>query len=487
MAVTPEPELAAPDRRFELALRLAAFQDPELVLDETLAEVLAGLGADHAMIAFRRLRALGEHVRFETVNRYKAAGPDDEAERHEAFGATLRALEGGAEDREGRMCVALEQRGHVVGALYVSRNAAFSPEDLTYVQDVSRLLGLALVNTNARHDAEERLSHLERLNRVFLTISHNLDLAKVQDMVLQMTMELTKAERAVILLNEEGQLVFTAGRDRHGPLMPDAEATISRSTCQKVMESLERVIVFNTGDDEALAKRHSVLGMQLKSILAVPLVGSSGPVGVLYVDSRNEMPASIEQDLLVLGAIAGQATILIENARLLRQATVDGLTNLYIRSYFMNRLAEEARRTLRYGGCFSLLVVDVDHFKRINDTYGHQTGDVALQQVAGRIATAVRVGIDLVGRYGGEEMVVLLPATDTPGAEVAAERIRDAIAGLPLATVGGVDIFGTVSIGVATLPAAARSAEDLFAAADRALYIAKNDGRNRVVVAPETP
>jgi two-component system cell cycle response regulator len=227
--------------------------------------------------------------------------------------------------------------------------------------------------------------------------------------------------------------------------------------------------------------------MQLKSILAVPLVGSSGMVGVLYVDSRNELPASIEQDLLVLGAIAGQATILIENARLLRQATVDGLTNLYIRSYFMNRLAEEARRALRYGGCFSLLVVDVDHFKRINDRHGHQVGDLALQQVAARIAAAVRVGIDLVGRYGGEEMVVLLPATDTAGAEVAAERIRAAVEAGPLAVVGDEPVNGTASIGVASFPAMAKTPEDLFAAADRALYAAKHEGRNRVVVYDRAP
>jgi diguanylate cyclase (GGDEF)-like protein len=483
MAVTPEPELAASDRRFELAVRLAACQDPDDVLGTTLGELLAGLGAAHAMVAFRQLRAMGEQVRFETVDRYLAANEEDDTERHEAFTATRALLDGEPIAlREQQLCLPLEQRGRPVGALYAARPEPFGPEDLAFARDVARLLGFSLANATARRDVEERLGHLERLNRVFLTISNNLDLEKVQDMVLQMTMELTKAERAVILLLDEAQLNFAAGRDRSGPLPPDAEATISRSTCQRVVETLERVIVFNTGADEELARRHSVLGMQLKSILAVPLVGSSGPVGVLYVDSRSELPASIEQDLLVLGAIAGQATILIENARLLRQATVDGLTSLYIRSYFMNRLAEESRRTLRYGGCFSLLVVDVDHFKKLNDTYGHQTGDLALQQVASRIAGAVRAGIDLVGRYGGEEMVVLLPATDAAGAAIAAERVRSAIAAAPLAFANGEELYGSVSIGVAAFPAVARTPEDLFAAADRALYAAKHEGRNRVVV-----
>jgi diguanylate cyclase (GGDEF)-like protein len=97
------------------------------------------------------------------------------------------------------------------------------------------------------------------------------------------------------------------------------------------------------------------------------------------------------------------------------------------------------------------------------------------------------VGIDLVGRYGGEEMVVLLPATDADGALVAAERVREAIAAEPLATVAGEAIHGTVSIGVAAFPAMARTPEDLFAAADRALYAAKHEGRNRVVVYDRAP
>jgi diguanylate cyclase (GGDEF)-like protein len=497
MAVNPDPPIDMPvghDRRFALALRLAAGRDPDRVVGQVLDELLDGLGGQHAMVAYRRLRALGEQVRVDTVHGYRAAPgtPEGDRERQEAFAATNLAFEHGesvmirpGDDHLASLCVPLRQREQVVGALYIARPSAFSEEELGYALDIAALLAPTLAQAAAHHAQDERLVHLERLNRVFLTISQNLDLAKVQEMVLHMTMELTKAERAFLLLSHNNKLVFAAGHDRTGPLPPESQETISQTACQKVMDTLERVFIFNTDEHAEFANRHSVMDLKLKSILAVPLIGSSGPIGVLYVDSRNELPAALEMDLLVLGAIASQATILIENAQLLRQATVDGLTGLYIRSYIMNRLADETRRTLRYGGSFSLLVIDVDHFKKLNDEHGHQSGDVALQHVAALIAGSIRLGIDLAGRYGGEEMVVLLPSTDAAGALIAAERVRTAIAGHTVEGPNGQTMAPTVSIGVATLPDVARSSESLFAAADRALYEAKRGGRNRVCVATE--
>jgi diguanylate cyclase (GGDEF)-like protein len=126
--------------------------------------------------------------------------------------------------------------------------------------------------------------------------------------------------------------------------------------------------------------------------------------------------------------------------------------------------------------------MDIDHFKKFNDTYGHATGDAVLKQVAKTIRDCVRVGLDLPCRYGGEEMVVLLPETDTQGALVTAERIRREIEATALAGPEGEQLRVTISIGIATFPAMAETASDLFERADQALYASKHGGRNRSTI-----
>jgi diguanylate cyclase (GGDEF)-like protein len=157
---------------------------------------------------------------------------------------------------------------------------------------------------------------------------------------------------------------------------------------------------------------------------------------------------------------------------------VDGLTGLYVRSFFMLRLEEELRRSLRYGRKFALLVLDIDRFKTVNDTHGHQVGDDAIQVVAQAIKGSIRAGVDLPGRYGGDELVLMLPETDAAGARIVAERIRGTVANTPVPLPGGGSLNVTVSIGVAPFPEAGDSASQLFARGDQALYMATQAGRN---------
>ncbi len=157
----------------------------------------------------------------------------------------------------------------------------------------------------------------------------------------------------------------------------------------------------------------------------------------------------------------------------------DGLTGLYNYREFHRRLTEEVQRSLRYDHPFSLLILDIDDFKAVNDTYGHLAGDEALRGLAALIRRAVRP-VDEVARYGGEEFAILLPETPGPGAFATAERIRDIIATHPIAISPGQTVGLTVSIGVAIYPQDAQSEEKLIGAADQALYTAKNGGRNRV-------
>ena len=162
-----------------------------------------------------------------------------------------------------------------------------------------------------------------------------------------------------------------------------------------------------------------------------------------------------------------------------RLATIDTLTGLYNRRYFTERLDQEVARVRRYGLSMSVLMLDVDKFKEVNDTFGHLAGDRALSMVGQVLRSALR-RTDFAARYGGEEFCILAVATDIEGAESLAERIRKLIAAQPFSASDGGAFRITVSIGVAQLTPEMRTGTDLLAAADAAMYQAKSAGRNCV-------
>src|SRR5512139_705845 len=158
----------------------------------------------------------------------------------------------------------------------------------------------------------------------------------------------------------------------------------------------------------------------------------------------------------------------------------DSLTGVSSRQEFERSLRNEVERSSRYGHALSLLMIDLDHFKQVNDTYGHPAGDDALRAFARRVQQGLR-SPDCLARYGGEEFAVIMPETGADAARNVAERIRTDTASRPLLSLNGQELTITVSVGVATFPQDARTEDDLVAAADRALYAAKSSGRNQVV------
>jgi two-component system cell cycle response regulator len=168
------------------------------------------------------------------------------------------------------------------------------------------------------------------------------------------------------------------------------------------------------------------------------------------------------------------------NRRLEALAGVDPLTQLPNRRILKERLEQEFSRVVRYRRPLACLILDVDHFKRVNDDHGHLLGDEVLTRVGSTIASTIRRS-DLAGRYGGEEFLVIAPETSSSGAAALGERLRHAIGSAPAGSLPRV----TVSIGVATTDPTTQAAEDLLRSADRALYAAKEAGRNRVIVANE--
>jgi diguanylate cyclase (GGDEF)-like protein/PAS domain S-box-containing protein len=170
-----------------------------------------------------------------------------------------------------------------------------------------------------------------------------------------------------------------------------------------------------------------------------------------------------------------------------RLAITDGLTQLCNRAHFDARLDEECARANRHGIDLTLMIIDIDHFKSVNDTHGHQAGDACLTALAGEIPNIVRA-TDITARYGGEEFAVIMPHTDADGALALAERIRAMAEALHVPVNGGTTIRRTLSVGVAQLdPLGRMTPEDLIHAADKALYAVKRSGRNRVLLAGQSP
>ncbi|MFC4637338.1 diguanylate cyclase [Deinococcus hohokamensis] len=219
---------------------------------------------------------------------------------------------------------------------------------------------------------------------------------------------------------------------------------------------------------------------------ALPLSVGGRNVGVVLVD----LDPALGADLTLLEVFAAQAAVAIENVQLFELATTDDLTGLMNKRAWATRLEEALHLGARHDHPTSVLLIDIDHFKRVNDTHGHLAGDALLRQLGALLRQEVRL-TDVAGRYGGEELAVLLPHTNGPGALVIAERIRQAITELTVEW-SGAAIQVTASIGVGTAPGGQPmgAGQDtpihaLIAQADEALYAAKAAGRNRVLSGSE--
>ena len=218
--------------------------------------------------------------------------------------------------------------------------------------------------------------------------------------------------------------------------------------------------------------------------LAVPLRRPGQPtLGVLSAYTPERDGFSLPQ-LDLLQAVAQQVAAAFESAQLYQRsqerATRDDLTGLFNRRHFFEQLEQELQRARRYRRVFALLLLDLDDFKGYNDTHGHLQGDTALQAVA-RLLLASTRRADIVARFGGEEFVILLPEITAAGAAVVAEKIRTAVAGYPFPGAGGQGRHPlTVTVGLAAYPTHAADGLELVDCADRAMYLGKQQGGNRV-------
>jgi diguanylate cyclase (GGDEF)-like protein len=221
-------------------------------------------------------------------------------------------------------------------------------------------------------------------------------------------------------------------------------------------------------------------------VAAVPVIYHDRTMGALMVTSDDPQRLWQDNEVMLLRTVADQVAVAVNHARLFQQmqhqALTDGLTGCFNRRFFEIQLERDLHLATRMRQPVSLILLDIDHFKRVNDSHGHDAGDAALRILAGALREEVR-GVDTAARYGGEEFAIILPQAGPEGALVVAERLRARIEKTEVPGVGCI----TASLGVATFPLDASSRELLVTAADRALYQAKRTGRNRVCSTADLP
>ncbi len=225
-------------------------------------------------------------------------------------------------------------------------------------------------------------------------------------------------------------------------------------------------------------------GRNIKSLLCVPLLVKGKSHGCVLIE--HSIPEAFDEDnVRLLEIITQQISIAIDNARLYEQlqefANTDGLTQIYNRVFFQNRLQHELEQARQLGYEVSVILYDIDNFKRFNDTYGHLFGDIVLKTLAKLVKESIRKD-DIVARFGGEEFIVLLPHTAKELACEKAEELRRKISELTIRD-NNVQASVTVSMGVSTFPTLAQTERTLLSSADEALYVAKNCGKNCVRLA----
>lgn len=251
------------------------------------------------------------------------------------------------------------------------------------------------------------------------------------------------------------------------------------------LRRVPRLTTFSPHQHQQLFPLHHELG----SIALLPLVRQNQLIGSLNLGSRNPNRFQSNIGTQFLQHLAAVVSACIENARLHEEVKLvglrDPLTGVNNRRFFDQRIAEEFSRATRNATPLSCLFVDLDHFKRINDTHGHQSGDQVLKHVAQLLDESLRQG-DVLARYGGEEFVVLLADATRSAAADIAERMRNTIAATQFTSISGKSLQVTLSVGVSTLePGSKMTIKRLLQAADQAVYAAKLSGRNQVKVSAD--
>jgi diguanylate cyclase (GGDEF)-like protein len=362
------------------------------------------------------------------------------------------------------------------------------------VRELGHLVGTLIAVFTAAEDKEwvsqsikADLERVQALNRQLMDVGElgkemnaALPYRETVERVLSRSKAFLHADFAALLLLDTDARAFSL-EGAQGVLSPtlSAECCAFTPDCP-VRQAITSGRLVRTSDHTCTLFPHT-----MKDQVVIPVhVENVGDMAVLATSTTGDYVALLSDDILV--ALQNHVQSALTNAHkydaIRRQVVTDHLTRLYNRRYFMNRAGEEIERSLRHQAPLSVLMVDIDHFKVFNDTYGHATGDRVLQTVARAMQDALRTS-DICARHGGEEFAVLLPSTPGENAYYVAERVRRTLSGTRYTGLGlPAEANITISVGVATCPRDATELDALMELADKALYRAKAEGRDQVVL-----
>jgi len=338
---------------------------------------------------------------------------------------------------------------------------------------------------------KESESLKERFFELYLlyTLSKNLNLSLQLNSLFDKTINLLKDSLKIedfcfMLIDEEcNELKIWKANGNTYEAAKDVTFKIGEGVSGIVAQTGESILIQDVSKDERFLYYKGKLS-DIGSFMSIPLRLSDGKIiGVLNIHKR-VINAFHENDKILFNAIAHNVANAIERAKIYekvqKESMFDYLTRLHTRKYFIESSHREHSKAERYGGIFSIIMIDIDHFKYFNDTYGHLLGDEALKKVASLLKVNVRQG-DVVSRYGGEEFAMLLPGTDKDGATLSAEKLRTMVEEELALEIGSSSEKITITVGVASYPEDGKTVEEIIAMADKFLYIGKEIGRNRVV------
>ncbi|MGH2403944.1 MAG: diguanylate cyclase, partial [bacterium] len=337
---------------------------------------------------------------------------------------------------------------------------------------------------NASFYQELRKAHdeLQVLYEAARSVSGTLDLRTVLDSLVSVTCKAFGYDNGALLMadGDSGDLAVEASYGHNDPLVGKRLAAGVGITGWVARTGTPLVV-----DDVRQDSRYYPFDARTRSELAVPLIAEGKVLGVFNVESA-KLAAFGSRDLHMLMTLASYAVIAIQNAHLYEQAQrlaiTDGLTELHNHRYLFDALDRLLERAKRDAQPLSLIMLEIDNFKRFNDTYGHQQGDEVLRTIAMLLRRGSRPS-DVVARHGGDEFMVVLPGTGKSPAQETAERLRRAVEAYPLMLAGDIVTAVTLSVGVAAFPQDGHTVDALVEAVDRAQYTAKRSGGNKVHVA----
>ena len=380
------------------------------------------------------------------------------------------------------VAIPLMVRDEVVGVLDIQSEEldAFDSETLDLLTLFSTQASIALENARLYTLEQRRSRQLEAINAIArqTTALLNLDelLGKVCDLVLK-TFPVDHV--VVLLLDEDAHLSVRAHKGKLTPILTKGAALPHGTVMGMRALELGKTVVEN---EVAFVPHYMASFVETRSEMCVPLIFFGEKLGVLMLESAKPHNFT-DENVTPLESVADICAGAIQNAHYFERAQqlayIDGLTGIYNRRYFEMEISSELERASRYDGRLAVIMIDIDNFKRLNDEFGHLLGDEVLRQVSGVFGQQLRK-IDVVCRYGGEEFAILVPQTSGGNAMEVAEKLRRMVESYRFP---GVPVKVTISAGVAEFPAHGRTRDELVAAADAALYMSKEAGRNRVSAA----